>query len=1264
MWNYTSDKWILGEPKFEADLADPERRTGPWSGHRRFAYDLLRNGRPDVVVELGTHYGVSFFAFCQAVKDGAMHTRLHAVDTWKGDEHAGFYGEEVIEVVRRVIDCHYADLDIRLHRSLFDEALEDFPDQSIDFLHIDGFHSYEAVRHDFTSWQPKLADNAVVVFHDVDPASGYGSADHWRELREQHPSLTFPHSFGLGVLFPKGTAGHEALLTLPTDMLIAAYAERSRRELLSIQVQTLTTMVDARDEAIQAQARLIDERDDVIKAQGQLIDSLRQTISAVEQTVDARDEAIRSQTRMIDERDDVIRSQTRAIDERDGTIRSQAQMIEDLRAQVEADARLLDEREAQLAAISQELTGLAGDARGVADELAGAETALAEHDAMASGEPPRKASALRTFAGREIRRQQAIARAAAPYLPPRMVRVGVKAKRAVERNALFRRARGLPTVATPKRLPESFGSVFDEAFYRASYGSPLDISPMRHYLLNGWLRGFDPSPFFSVRWYLSAYPEVAASGQEPLCHYLETGYRAGHNPQPWFDGAWYARENPDVDLTRMSPLEHYVLEGLASGKSVSESHFRLLAGSRARALRAEPVPLTATVLAEGTSSGPIPFSSVPSTGFEVVTVDLWDTLLYRDRPADAAKVATARRMLIRLGPRADVGIWELYQHRVSAESALAAGADDEEYELANVLEHVLVDLGITPPEATDLADELADAEVDDEISATCPVPEVAAFVRQLLEQPSPPAIAVLSDFYMGKERLERLLNAHGLDFPVLSSCELGGSKRLATSFTIARDRLGRIHGRHLHIGDHPISDGRNAASSGATAVVLQRTHLPALPGPGELDATYYDGMLDQLGIDLNELGLALAPDEVEQPLERESFLAGVASAVLPTALVAGAIELAAEHGAERVFYLSREGAFLSQLHRLIGPSLAGASLSSPMHLEVSRRSTFGASITRVYEECTARLWRQYPSQSPRGFLVSLGLEPSTFESALARMGLPVDEAILDIKENLRFREFLELADVAAAMREAFTAQRDRLNAYLDARGFASETAIVVDVGWRGTIQDNLCYLRPDTTISGIYLGLFPYLHPQPLNARKRAVVFDGNYGEDYGYVSPPAAVESPWTNRVPTTVGYRWEQDGVAVAVGEIEEGRADTLVADYQRGVVAAAGMVANRLVANGATTSLLRRALQRQLQAFFEQPHPGVANIWFSSVHDDTFGAMNVTPFGKLRPPLRFAYQESSVRCSEEARASLWPAGYEQWRPVRALTAIRMLRSGPSTT
>lgn len=171
-----------------------------WLEHIPFAFWLIDTLQPRKIVELGTHYGSSYFSFCQAVTKLDLQTQCYAVDTWSGDEHAGQYGEEVYRQVSEYNQQHYSDFST-LVRSTFDQALEHFPQGSIDLLHIDGLHTLEAVRHDFESWLPKLSDRAVVIMHDTNVRKrGFGVFQLLDELKQQYPHFEFAHGHGLGVI--------------------------------------------------------------------------------------------------------------------------------------------------------------------------------------------------------------------------------------------------------------------------------------------------------------------------------------------------------------------------------------------------------------------------------------------------------------------------------------------------------------------------------------------------------------------------------------------------------------------------------------------------------------------------------------------------------------------------------------------------------------------------------------------------------------------------------------------------------------------------------------------------------------------------------------------------------------------------------------------------------------------------------------------------------------------------------------------------------
>lgn len=174
--------------------------TSAWIEHAPFAFWLVKAISPNTIVELGAHQGYSYFVFCQAIQQLALSTRCYAIDTWKGDEHSGFYGEEVFQNFNAYNNQQYSGFS-RLIRSTFDDALDYFLDGSIDILHIDGRHFYEDVKYDFETWLPKLSNRGIVLFHDTNvKEKNFGVFKFWDELCQLYPHFEFIHGNGLGVL--------------------------------------------------------------------------------------------------------------------------------------------------------------------------------------------------------------------------------------------------------------------------------------------------------------------------------------------------------------------------------------------------------------------------------------------------------------------------------------------------------------------------------------------------------------------------------------------------------------------------------------------------------------------------------------------------------------------------------------------------------------------------------------------------------------------------------------------------------------------------------------------------------------------------------------------------------------------------------------------------------------------------------------------------------------------------------------------------------
>lgn len=294
--------------RFEFLPPDAYRLTdvSSWHGHVPFGTWCVTQLKPRILVELGTHKGDSYFSFCETIRTRSLSTQAHAVDTWKGEEHAGTYGEEVFTEVSDYNNRNFSGFS-SLVRLTFDEASAKFPDRSVDLLHIDGLHTYEAVRHDFEKWEPKLSDRAIVLFHDIsEKQRDFGVWRFWGEISQGQDTFEFPHSHGLGVLI----FGKNAL-PIFRDLSALKGGDRcfvqAHFEALGgrVVIAGLRTQINARETRLfEQQSRLIEQDRRLIEQQTRLIDQqsrlVEQDRRLMEQEEQIRSPAMRISRRIVD----------------------------------------------------------------------------------------------------------------------------------------------------------------------------------------------------------------------------------------------------------------------------------------------------------------------------------------------------------------------------------------------------------------------------------------------------------------------------------------------------------------------------------------------------------------------------------------------------------------------------------------------------------------------------------------------------------------------------------------------------------------------------------------------------------------------------------------------------------------------------------------------------------------------------------------------------------------------------------------------------
>lgn len=299
-----------------------------WAGHIPFMFTLFSLARPQRYVELGTHHGASFLAACQVADRLNLATQLVAVDTWEGDEQAGFYGEEVynqlVDIVRR---RDYTD-SAYLVRERFESAANLFESASIDLLHIDGLHTYEAVAQDYATWKPKLATGGTIIFHDTNVHErDFGVWKLWSDVRSEGISFEFKHGHGLGVLHFPGEEDSDLTRVLkhlndsPSDArFVQSYFETiaPRLELEAriryLELRTAGNLNKFVDRALSREKEYLSQSAEVSEAKSKLA-LLNKRLVILNKRLDRSNKRLARSNKRLAQRNEIIRNRDEALKE-------------------------------------------------------------------------------------------------------------------------------------------------------------------------------------------------------------------------------------------------------------------------------------------------------------------------------------------------------------------------------------------------------------------------------------------------------------------------------------------------------------------------------------------------------------------------------------------------------------------------------------------------------------------------------------------------------------------------------------------------------------------------------------------------------------------------------------------------------------------------------------------------------------------------------------------------------------------------------------
>ena len=449
----------------------------------------------------------------------------------------------------------------------------------------------------------------------------------------------------------------------------------------------------------------------------------------------------------------------------------------------------------------------------------------------------------------------------------------------------------------------------------------------------------------------------------------------------------------------------------------------------------------------------------------ILCFDYFDTLIVRRVVPEHTKrlAASLQRKILRTSFSAS----KLYSIRQKIEKKLCeksiAAEGEPEFKFVEFCQYFLRELQAQKIEGASswveqtFTDSLLDIELAVELGVQEICEETVLVLRTLK---SSGIITVLaSDFYLPGKYFQKMLMAHQLDElfdHVFISADYGLMKGTGRMYKRICDELVCKSDQLLMIGDNAHADVFMAKEHGCKAIHVQN----------ENQQLFYQSLTDTTRPQSSSVAR-----KFEGILEQKSVFAEIGYSIWYFSFLL--FEKLTTGNIKDVFFFSKEGEFLKKVFDRFQMDVFGHLVVRSHYIYVSRKATFLASLRPLEKEDFLRLFAHYRDISLRDFLLSLNFDEKLSQSLCEDLGLDYYTRRSDLRSHQEFQALFRSENFREVYEQRREQQKRNCIHYLNSFkvDFFQDGLTIVDVGWKGSIQDNVYHiLDGQVDIQGYFLG--------------------------------------------------------------------------------------------------------------------------------------------------------------------------------------------------